>query len=853
MKTRQLIPVTLLLSIFAWIVLSWPLPMHMNKAITLSAHQSTESIVYMIPGDSLQLLHYFELVHEWITGGTPWFYNLYEFNTGDDSERYSPGGYYVPFSVIYSAVRSFTTQALGMNVAGIFSLWATVFATWLLLRRYTKDEWVVALFSLFVIFFPYRWSTLFDSSPTGYAMMWVPVLILGLDIAIRDGKALGGMLAGIAVIFTYLCDSHVFFFSVLIIPAWCLLAMTAESRIPALGMERIKRIIRALIPVAATGGVVVLAVRAQARFLSETSMAQGRSVSEVMLFSPQAKGFFAWQGSNISSQVYVGWSITIIICLGLLAMTWSFLRRPREQFQSIVFISLLCLGILTVAVLALGPHGLRSGGLFLLARELVPPYAMIRQAGKIFSIMPTLLAVAGVLALTALIKVGVAKAWWRGFCVAVAAVALFWEYTALSTPDLLYLQDEQSAYRAVAEDARSRDVNPHILVIPLWPGDSHYSATYQHFALMYRIRMINGYTPAVSMTYFEEVFLPFQSINQGYLSTEQVGLLRSMGVGHIVVHEDLYPEKVAPFPVSYAIKQYLQHPHLEFLARGDSVWAFKIHESPQVQDGYVSKTAPEHKPPLFPARHWEMEWSAHEKATLIEDASASNKNYIILDREGSSVHLAHTGAPPAPGLRWMIRCRGQGHLKAETRSGPHLIKAEPVAVDHQDWFWLELPVHIETHSDLSLRLLHVSGIVELDSALMSAGDWPLLQPGETLTLPAASFFRAGYTDLDQHQVVFLKKFYAERVVFYGPRMPLEPGLYEVSLAYSSDAAPGVEIGSLHVTSDTGTMAKEGKPLYQGQDWRFEMRVDNNLPFNMDLFFTGQADLLLDSITFRRLE
>jgi hypothetical protein len=853
MKTRLLIPATLLLTILAWMVLSWPLPMHMTRAITLSAHSTPDTgTQHMVASDSIQLLYYFELVNEWITGGTPWFYNLYEFNTGDDAERYFPGGYYVPFSLVYSAVKSLSNQALGMNAAGIFSLWATIFATWLLLRRYTKDEWIVGLFSVFVVFFPYRWITLFDSSPTGFAMMWVPVLILGLDLAVRDGRALGGAMAGIAVLFAYLCDTHVFFFSVLAIPAWCFLALLAAPGCFEKGWRRILHIAYALVPLAVTGGLVVLAVRSQARFLSETSMAHGRSIGEVLLFSPQSSGFFTWQHS-ISSQVYLGWTIVALILLGALALTWAFLRQPRERFRPLLFMGILCMGILITAELALGPHGLRSGGLFMLVRELIPPYAMIRQPAKIFSLMPTLLAVAGTIALTALIKAGSNKAWWRVTCLTLFTVLMLWEYSSLSTPGLTYLQNEQPAYRAVAEDAQELGMEPRALVIVLWPGDSHYASIYQHFSILYRIRMINGYTPAVSKGYVDNVFLPFESINQGYLSSSQADDLLSRGIRHLLLHEDLYSEKVAPFPVSYALKHYLEHPRLRFLKQSDSVWAFRILETSEERIEHEDIETTKHWVSFFPARHWEMERSVQEKAVVLDDVSASEGRLLLLAEEGASVRLASTGSPPAPGLRWMIRCRGEGILGAEVFAGDHLLKQKILAVEYQDWQWLEIPADISTFSSLSLRLKNIAGRVELDSALLFAGDWELPLPGESMTIPALSLFHAGYTNLHLNSVMFLTKHYGKRIIFYGPKMPMVPGRYEVRLVYEADADPGTELGVMHIELGWNTGKERIIPLRQGAPMEFDLELSDNLPLNMYFVFSGKADLTVNKLEITRIE
>lgn len=854
MKNRTLVPLTLALAILAWMVLSWPLPMHMTKAITLSAHEGeSERIVYMTPGDSLQLMYYFELVHGWITGKTPWFYNLYEFNTGDDEERYAPGGYYAPFSLFYSATRSLTNQALGMNMAGIASLWLTVLATWFLLRRYVKDEWIVGLFSIFVILLPYRWKSLFDASPTGFAMMWVPILLLGLDQAVRDGKFWGGILAAFAVIMVYIGgDSHVFFFSVLAVPAWCLLALLAGSNLPAGSREKHVRMAQALVPVIIALVLVVFAGMSKTTSLHETNIETGRDIAEVFAFSPRASGFLIWQGGDISSQVYFGWSIAALILLGGLIMAWAFLRRPRDHFKPVLFMGLLCLGICLVAVLALGPNGFGSGRLFMLVREVIPPYAMIRQPGKIYCLMPTLLALAGALSLAALVRAGSSTPWWRGLCLVVVAVPMAFEYSRLSSPELIYLQDEQPAYEAVAVDAQRLGNAPRSLVIPLWPGDSHYASIYQHFSLMYRIRMINGYTPAVSTHYIENVFLKYESINQGYLSDQQADSLLDRGIRHMIVHEDLYPETVAPFPVTYAITRYLEHPRLHFLGRGDSVWAFRILDSPGMashqEQGFGEVAAP-----YFPARHWEMEWSVQGDAKIVEDKHASNGQYVSLSNPEAIVRLAPTSAPPAPEMRWMIRCRGQGGLAVEMYAGGNRVQEAVIALNEQDWQWLEVPVAMTTFAELSLRLRHLEGSIDLDSALLFAGSWAFLGPGESMTIPAASFFHAGYTNQQQDHVVFLKKYYAKRVVLYGPRMPLEPGSYEVQVFFTADAEKGLKVGELHMRPDGVPWGQRVVPIYSGQDLRFDLHLESNRPWNMDFLFSGDADMIVESVSILRIE
>ncbi|HDQ41849.1 MAG TPA: hypothetical protein ENN39_12605 [Desulfonatronum sp.] len=860
MKPRLVLPITLFATIALWAVLSWPLPVHMFQAIPVSAHGAPgQQIRTMIPGDHLQLLYYFELYKEWLTGGTPWFANLYEFNTGDDAERYIPGGYYVPFSLFYTAGRLLFGQAFGFNVAGLLSLWITVLATWYLVRRYSADGWVVFLMSCATILLPYRWKTLFEASPTGFAMMWVPVLLLGLDIAVREGKARGAVLAGAAIISSYLADLHVFFFVVLVSPAWCVLALLYGRGEVTLNKTGLVWLVKAFLPLVVFGLLILAVVQLQSKSLEQTHTAGGRGIGEVKLFSPQSKGFFTWQGNDISSQVYLGKTWPVLILAGLAAMALLFLCRPREHLRSLLFLALLSVGLAVAAVLALGPHGLRSGGLFGLVREIIPPYAMIRQAGKIFSLLPTLVAVAGAVALTAMISLGKGRAWWRYGCLIVAATALVWEYSTLSTPALTKLNPSQAAYQAVAEDAAQAEIEPRALVITLWPGDSHFTSIYQYYAVMYRIRMINGYKPSIATEYYEDVFLRYLSLNQGHLAPAQAASLLDRGIRYLLVHEDLFPEKVSPFPVNYTLKAFLNHPRLTFLGQGDRVWAFRIQDTTPdtVLDAALDATQQQSKPAtawqtFFPARHWEMEHSRTGNIVAGEALDASRGEYVTLNGADAWVRLQPRNAPPAPNLRWMVRARGHGRLTAEVSLDGQLVAQRTYPVQNQDWHWLDVDAQTGRFGDLGLRLIWESGNVDLDSALLAAGPWSLPAPGETTILPGPSFFHAGYADLETDHVVIQKAYEEERIVFYGPKMPFPAGEYEISLDFSSQAEAGVVLGELHLETDWNAKSGLAVPVTAQHPVTARFRLDNNLPLNMSFVFFGRADLAIAGVSLTRL-
>lgn len=807
----------------------------------------------MIPSDALQLLYYYQLVKEWVTGATPLFYNLYEFNTGDDAERYFPGGYYAPFSLFYALGAALAGKAFGLNLTVIFSLWLTMLATWLLLRRYVKDEWIVALFSIFVLVFPYRWISIFDSSPTGFAMMWVPVLFLGLDMAVRDGRLAGGLLAGVTLLLVYVGDVHVFFFSVLATPAWCLLALVKDSSMPHPWPARMLKIAQALLPVAAAAILIFLVVKFLTAALGDTHMADGRNLGEVALFSPTKDGFLQWRAHGIAGQIHLGWALAGLVLCGFMAMLWHVWRSPRQEWLNLLFWMLLVTGTAVVGILALGPHGLRHGGLFSLVRELIPPYAMIRQAGKIFCLMPTLLAVAGALALSALVRVGEHKTWWRAACLTLAGVPLILGYISLSAPALTFLRDDQGAYQAVADDARAQGREPHALVVVLWPGDSHFASLYQHYALVHRVRIVNGYSPAYTRAYFEDVFLRYHLINQGYLDDGRIEDLLDMGVGHILLHEDLYPEKVAPFPVAFAIKEFLHHPRLRFLGQDGSVWAFRILDRHEESVAGLYPTTHDWTS-FFPARHWEMERSRQDGAEVVADPLASGGMYVSLVEADASVTLPPAGVPPAPGLRWMVRLRGEGRVLARIYSdqaGP--VSEQELTVRRQDWEWMEVGASRPAYENMTLQLRLLEGAVDIDSALLAAGTWSFLEPGQSMTLPAPLFFHAGYTDLDHGHLVFRKDHEPRRIIFYGPKMPFSPGLYDVSLSFAADAPEGTVLGMLHLETDWNSRQGEGHPVVAGRPFQAVMELADNLPLNSSFVFFGQGDMTVDSVVFTRVQ
>ena len=533
----------------------------------------------------------------------------------------------------------------------------------------------------------------------------------------------------------------------------------------------------------------------------------------------------------------------------------------------LIVLSLMILAMAVIMLLALGPRGPEHGLLFRICRWIIPPYAMIRQSAKIFCLMPSFLAVASAITLMALVQLRAGRAW-AVLIPAIFAGLILWDYAPQSNPTISLLEKKQGAYAAVAANAAGAadavgtahaaagQTIPRALVLPLWPGDSHYASIYQYFASIYRVRMVNGYNPFIKQGYFENVFRRFESVNQGGLYEDQVAGLLNMNVRYIILHENLFPEKVSPFPVTATLRQLLCHPRLELLCQDGSVWAFKI------LDLSRAKSAP--MPDwdiLIPARRFEMEKTIAERQVTVKiSPTAGGRAFVALEVTNANLRTAPIRVASVPNLHWLVRVRGQGILGGELITGERMTALAPLKVQAQEWTWLNLPVPaFQGFAVLSLKLVLQAGAVDLDLSLLTAGGpWQWLNPGESVTLPAPIFFHAGYTDLESGGVVFRRDYDPQGFVLYGPKLPLPRGTYEINIAFTSPAAPGIELGVINLEQNEATVEGVGaarpiSAIFAGQPASVRWRQYENLPFNLALHYNAAADLEIQRITIKRLK
>jgi hypothetical protein len=814
-KRRLLI--SLLVTLGIWLVFSWPLPRHVGSAIPAGGTSglTRPPAAPMQSGDHLQLLYHFWLFSDMLGGRTPWFHNLYEFNTGDDAGRVEPGSYYFPFSLFFAAGQALDGPALGWNLSGFLALWLTYLGTLLLARRYTADPWIAALAALLAITLPYRWINLAGGSPTGFAMMWVPWLMLGLDQAARESRVRGGLLAGLAILMASWGDTHVFYFSALLIPCWSALALLGRPQLPGRDVRGWLRLGLAFTPAAAGAGAAFLCSKLMTRHIGSTRSAAGRTLDEVRLFSPRTEGFWTWHESGVSNHIYVGFALLLVL-LAVTPLLIGALRRAGPERRRAALALLLLAGAAGVAVLALGPYGPLDGRLFDGARKVIPQYVMIRQPAKVFAVLPSLLAVA------AAIGVSLAAGRLRRVLLLLLALTAL-EFRLRFAPVLCPLAPRQDAYAAAAAVAPQR---PAALVLPLWPGDSHYTSVYQYYALLHHLRLVNGYRPFVPAAYIDQIFHRFESANQGVLDDAQLDELLSRGVPAIILHEDLFPEKVSPYPVGFTLQGLLRHPRLTLLDQDGPVWAFRIERTPR-----ADPAAPLECATLMPARHFD--------ASRLRVSNAGQ----LVTRPFVTVS--------APDQRWLVRARGAGDLTAQAvlDQGPNPPATRTVAGTNWQWIAFPQPAFPGQQSN-HLALTRGAG-VEVDYVLYTAGAWDPPAPGGRITLPAACFFHAGSTDLKTGGVSLHVGRDRPGLQLYGPKLPLEPGRYRVAVDFSSPSPAGTALGWWYVTCPEG-QERAKVEITSGGTLDAPFELDTNLPLLCVLVFHGRGDLLIHAVHLTRL-
>ncbi len=818
----------LLAGLLLWAATAWPLPRVFSEAIPhTNLNPESQTVRPITSGDHLQLLYHFWLGLDALTGHSPFFHNVYEFNLGDDTARLQPDLYYMPFSLVYAAVAPRAGHAAGWNAAGLASVLLGILFTGLLARRFTASLPAALLATLIAASFPYRWITLFTGSPTGFAMAFPPLLFYGLDRAIRDRSPIGGLLAGLALFFSYTTDLHVFYFSALAAPFFAALSFVRTTPGPRDWPAAARRSVLPLLPFVLLASAAVAISVLMSRHLADSVMAAGRTIGEISSYSPPAAGLISTARAGMANHAYVGIAFFTLFTVSLIAWLLSF---PRHKIAERIAVAALVAAGATVILLALGANAPLDGLPIRAARKLIPKYTMIRQTVKIYGLLPTV--IAPLLALLFSRLFANRRTPLRLASIGLISTLCLWtliQFLTQTSPGFCRLPRENAAYAAVAQDDTANAGRPaHALALPLWPGDSHWTSLYEYAVMLSRVRLVNGYAPAVPQNYFTNLFKAYESLNQGVATDEQLDGLLSLGVRHLLLHANAFPEQVSPFPAAATLRALVGHPRLALIADDGQIFAFRI--------------LPKHPIEHTPHCNWPYDlYAAARQWSWIPPLEISNAQTAPL--------LLRAPVFPAPHLRILLRLNEGSSQPLLVPPNNHGLSSltHPIA-GLPDWLQAECP------SPTGALINAISGPAALTHALLTAGEWPAPAADGSIPIAPALLFHAGHSAPGDDSVSFLPETVPAGIVLYGPQLPLPPGLYDIDITYSANLPAGTlrlltlpartPLASAELQVDTQALHAHGETL------RFRAISIDASPLRFELDYTGQANLKLHRIVFR---
>ncbi|MBQ7252105.1 MAG: hypothetical protein IJS32_05830, partial [Kiritimatiellae bacterium] len=449
----------------------WPAPLHFADSVPHSVAADSSVPLEMADGDHLQLIYHFELLGDYLRGRAPWFSDIWEFNASDADRPPRPDGCYAPFALPYVLLRVLgAPDAFAYNMVALLSAVLGTILCFALASRHGAGRCGAFLAAALAGSVPYRWAALAAGSPTGFGMGLVPAVALGLDIALRDGKARGGLLAGAALLLLWMSDLHCFFFAALAVPLWMAVSLVLEPRPGGACGARSgpAGLFRALAPFAACCVLAALAAWWTGRAYTGTDVGTGRTLDAVLRHSPEWSALFRPAPLDfLSGQFHVGHALPLLASLAALVFARHARTRDRRALAGLILAAAV---VLSFAVAA-GSNGPFDGLPVRAMRACIPHFRKIRQPLKILCLLPAFSASLFGLCF-AILRRGTRIRNGRRAWIAATAVATAVAFDARlgTVVGICRLPGENAAYAAAADAARARGTPPRARVRPISPG-----------------------------------------------------------------------------------------------------------------------------------------------------------------------------------------------------------------------------------------------------------------------------------------------------------------------------------------------------------------------------------------------
>jgi hypothetical protein len=845
------------------IIFSYPLMHHVSGGMPYSAMPvKGREIVHQYPGDYLQLFYRFWLFRQAVAGKISFFSNPYEFST--------PG-----------TLPLFTTQSIPLSfIFIIFTLWNNIFAynamvllsfvaagvsLTLLLLEITHSRRAAIICGLLYACLPYRLGHLFGGHPGAFVFFSTPLSLYCFERAWRKSRAsaspalggtsvLWGALSGLCFFSAALMDLHTAFYLGSFLGLYVLfsfIACAAERGIAA----SFRPLLGPLTGLAVTGLIGLAYLLWVKYFFLETSIARGgRSMEMIQAFSPQLRDVFG-KNPNAERNIYLG-----IIPL-LLALYGFIIRRLEIRAVKAGSAALIRLyfwsGLFMLSyLLALGAALDRYVPLYSWLHAHLPFLAYSRTPSRAVAVASVCLFV--------LASYGLKDLFARGGVtqkIALLAIALaLFDYHTKKFIGISLLRGKDLVY----EKIKRTGGNNRLLELPIWPGDSAWSAIYEYYVSLTGVPMINGYNPVPQRSYVENVFLPLRDLNLGEMRGKQYELLRLWDANNIVLHQEAFPGKVSRYPFRLTLLKLQQSSFLEQVMQDGPHYLFTLRETPDSRHQDLAMSSPVGN--LYPASKMKT-----DTGSLVDDRGASSGQSIGpgLSGEGKGwLWYGHSRIYPTGTFHVYFNLKtdstaGRSPLalievyapEADTVISRRELQQHHFSEPHE-YQLFGLKFKNEQPTRLEFRIFHYGGGgLWIDFAYVLFSD----EIDPRYRYEAEDLFHIGYCVTDEKASDGLAVRIGKDEDLYmpmvdGPARLYGPGSYRVEYRLrASEATPGV-IGRLEaVSSFGGTLAvrdihEEELPdtgEYAGYAVTFELKKKTPLSFRLRQF--NKALLWLDRI------
>lgn len=604
-KTFVILALLFIFSAIA-IVFSYPLILHFNSSLPYThAPAKGFSMGNFMQGDHLALYYIYWLIKDYfVTPAQNLFSDPYMFSLIGYPRPFEPRG--LPSSILF-LIFSIFGNIPAYNCVIMISFILAGICMFLLAEKYLQNKIAALAAGIIFAVSPFRLSQLFGAHPTGFILFWIPLIIYLYEQLWEKRKWIYGWMAAISIFLMCMEEHHMGYYTALFtIIFWPYKLLFCKKK-PKLNIIQFCGLI---IPIAA-GWVASLSYMLYVKsiVINASVAGGGRTFDEIKLYAPILKNIFQRTNTDSEKYIYISIATSILILIGLFSKLLSVTKKNGDKniFPYLFYLLTFIFSLL----LCLGPN-LTYIPLYKVCYKIIPFFYFPRSPARIY--MYTLLALSllsgyGVKAISNFVKNNTLR--YSVLCMVMLSICV--DFHAYPKIGLCTLPKGNKTYLSVKS---SFPTSP-LLEIPIWPGESSWTSVYQYYTTIYRISLINGYSPFVTKDYVDKIFWPLVSINMGMINAGQYELLKKLDVKYINLHEEAYPQKVNPFPFKIALENLTRSPYLKFMLQDGPVYLFQVLDKPL--DTPPSKYTVPSKTGIF----CECEYMPHRIGKPIEDKNAS--------------------------------------------------------------------------------------------------------------------------------------------------------------------------------------------------------------------------------------